>query len=585
MDFKTLKFLLGINRRGAPVLWPLFVASAWLAWLVSSAQPALTAWFVSSLVTSISAGSPPSWIPLACLVGAIAVEAVLWRVGDVLSTFSYAKCMSLAYRESFDAVLSRPAKFFEDELSGTLASRINQAASSLRWLDAHFSYGIPSAVMALVVTGLTLAYISPWLILVYVVWLILLATAIVLLNRWIDPFRDRRYATDSRLTGAISDILGGAVAVLALGVRAGQRRDVREKASDAATARKASGLRYDVTIAVLAFLNQAVIVSCFIFLFWKASRGEASVAESVLLVGTIGVFSNVSFGIRNVVLDMGETLSEARGLRELLENSTAPEPSVLPEISVPRGAIEFRDLSFGYVPERKVFDGLDLAVKPGERVALVGPSGAGKSTLIKLALRLYAPDAGSVLVDGNDVSKFDPDSLRRQVALVPQEPALFHRSIFENVALAREGATREMVEKALRAAHAWEIVERLPQGMDSVVGERGVKLSGGERQRVALARAFIRDAKIVLLDEPTSALDSVSERAIQTAMGELLKGRTSLTVAHRLSTVMRADRIVVLEHGKIAEQGTHAQLLEKGGLYAKLWNLQAGGMLGDVTEA
>ena len=253
-----------------------------------------------------------------------------------------------------------------------------------------------------------------------------------------------------------------------------------------------------------------------------------------------------------------------------------------PELKVTEGAIDFEHLSFAYrdaVAGESVFDDLTLHVAAGQRVGLVGKSGSGKTTLTKLLLRLDDVQGGRVLVDGQDVSRCTQQSLRRQVAYVPQEALLFHRSIRENIAYGRPNATDEQIREAARLANATEFIDRLPRGFDTMVGERGVKLSGGQRQRVAIARAILTDAPILVLDEATSALDSESEALVQEALENLMRGRTSIVVAHRLSTVAALDRIVVLADGEIVEDGTHAQLVEAGGEYASLWSRQTGAFL------
>ena len=270
---------------------------------------------------------------------------------------------------------------------------------------------------------------------------------------------------------------------------------------------------------------------------------------------------------------IGEILNVERQVRDLPGARPAPAFS---------GRIEFKSVRFGYQPDRPVLDGLDLVVESGQRAALVGVTGSGKSTLIGLIARMYDVNEGRVLVDGGDVRSYTLDSLRRQVSFVLQDAVLFHASVAQNIAYGRPGATRDDIVRAARLAHADEFITRMPQGYDTVIGERGDTLSGGQRQRIAIARAIVRDAPILLLDEPSASLDAESEELIFRGLTLLQQGRTSITIAHRLATVQRADVIFVLDGGRIAERGTHAELLAANGLYAGLYHRQF--RTGDAVE-
>ncbi len=258
----------------------------------------------------------------------------------------------------------------------------------------------------------------------------------------------------------------------------------------------------------------------------------------------------------------------------------APDAKTL---NVTRGEVRFDHVQFQYErATRPIFEDFSVSIRPGEKVALVGHSGGGKSTFVKLLMRLYDVNEGSITIDGQDVRSITQESLRNAIGLVPQDPILFHRTIAENISYGKPGATLEEIERAAKLAHAYEFIAVLPQKYDTLVGERGIKLSGGERQRIAIARAILADRPILVLDEATSSLDSLSEQYIQEALGTLMDGRTSIVIAHRLSTIKRADRILVIEHGKITEEGTHAELLKiPDGIYRQLYELQAGGFLGE----
>jgi ATP-binding cassette subfamily B protein len=279
--------------------------------------------------------------------------------------------------------------------------------------------------------------------------------------------------------------------------------------------------------------------------------------------------------------DLQRAAGASERLMELLHEVPAvaapADPLKLPQ--KPGGSIAFDDVTFRYPsrPDYKALNGFSLQVKQGEAVALVGPSGAGKSTTFQLLLRFFNVQGGSIRFDGIDIARLDPVDLRRHIAVVSQEPVIFSGSIRSNIAYGRDGASEEQIRRAADAAAATEFIDRLPQGFETLVGERGVTLSGGQRQRIAIARAILRDAPLLLLDEATSALDAENERLVQTALANLMVGRTTLVIAHRLATIQRLARIVVMDEGRVVADGSHAQLVAQGGLYARLASLQFSG--------
>ena len=334
--------------------------------------------------------------------------------------------------------------------------------------------------------------------------------------------------------------------------------------------------------SILTFFAIFTIFASVVAVLWFGSRDVLAGTMSAGTLGQFLLYSVFAAGALGALSEVWGELSQAAGAAERLTEILAEEPEIAaPAVPVAlpvpaRGRVAFEGVSFAY-PARADMPSLtelSFAVEPGETVAVVGPSGAGKSTVFSLILRYYDPQSGRICVDDVDIRNADPQDLRGRIAIVPQDVTIFAASVRDNIAFGRPDASQADVERAAQDALASEFIDRLPSGYETVVGERGVTLSGGQRQRIAIARAILRDAPILLLDEATSALDAESETLVQTALERLMKGRTTLVIAHRLATVLKADRIIVLDGGEIVEQGTHQQLVAQGGIYARLARLQ-----------
>ncbi|TIP03423.1 MAG: ATP-binding cassette domain-containing protein [Mesorhizobium sp.] len=332
----------------------------------------------------------------------------------------------------------------------------------------------------------------------------------------------------------------------------------------------------------LTFFAIFMVFSSVVAVLWFGSR---DVLAGTLSPGTLSQFllySVFAAGALGALSEVWSELSQAAGAAERLTEILAETPTIqrpVDPVALPataKGAISFDGVSFSYParPDRAAVHGLSFQVKPGETVAIVGPSGAGKSTVFSLILRFYDPESGRVAIDGVDLREADPAAIRQRIAIVPQDVTIFAASVRDNIGFGRQGAGDAEIEAAAKAALADEFIARLGKGYDSQVGERGVTLSGGQRQRIAIARAILRDAPILLLDEATSALDAESETLVQRALERLMRGRTTIVIAHRLATVLKADRILVMEGGRVVEEGTHQSLVAKGGTYARLAKLQ-----------
>ncbi|MEK9177967.1 MAG: ATP-binding cassette domain-containing protein, partial [Patescibacteria group bacterium] len=313
--------------------------------------------------------------------------------------------------------------------------------------------------------------------------------------------------------------------------------------------------------------------------YWQL--GLISIGTFVLIQAYYFSMADRLWNVSRVIRDVYEGYADAKEMVEILKlaHDVKDAPGAK-AILVPKGEIDWKDVTFAFNMTRSVLNGITLHIRNGEKVALVGPSGAGKSTFVRLLLRLYDIESGEITIDGQNIAHVTQDSLRHNISLVPQDPVLFHRTLLENIRYGRRDATDLEVIEAAKLAHCDDFIESLPNKYETYVGERGIKLSGGERQRVAIARAILKNAPVLILDEATSSLDSHSEMLIQDALDTLMKSKTTIVIAHRLSTIKKMDRIIVVDNGKIVEEGTHDTLAEKtNGLYAKLWSLQAGGFL------
>ncbi len=387
-------------------------------------------------------------------------------------------------------------------------------------------------------------------------------------------------AQDSVISGRLADVFSNISAVKFFSAREKEISSFKLYTDEGAK-RSQDSLYYagkiEIIQSIFSFIIQAVLLYVLIY-FWI--KGEISTGTLVIIQGYVVLILIRLWDLSNALTSFMKSAGDMNELIDIFELKQDIVDPINPEkLKMKEGKIVFDKISFKYQVGDEVLSSFNLDIQPGERVGIVGHSGAGKSTITRLLLRLNDVTNGSITIDGQDIINVTQDNLRSAISYVPQEPLLFHRSIKENISYGKPEASMEEIINVAKKAHAHEFISKLPHSYDTLVGERGVKLSGGERQRVAIARAMLKDSPILVLDEATSSLDSISESYIQDAFNELMKGKTTIVIAHRLSTIQKMDRIIVLDAGKIVEEGTHKELLEKKGFYAELWNHQTGGFL------
>jgi ATP-binding cassette subfamily B protein len=510
---------------------------------------------------------------------------VLWRIGMHFLNRLDALGIEHLYVVGLDELFAKDAAFFHDNFAGSLTKRVLSFASRFEQTADTLVFEVVGNFVPLAFGSVVLWRYDPWLVVLLLGMIAITAVAVVPIIRRRQALVDLREAANARVAGHVADSLTNMDTVRAF---AAERREAAEHRSRVAEAKRLSvrswdysNLRVDTVIAPMSVLTIGLGLLLAVVL---ATRGQG-VAAIVVVFSYYSSATRIMFEFSRIYRNLESAMTEAAQFTALVRTPPTVLDPVTPEpLRAGPAEIRFERVTFGYGGDKPLFDELDLAVPGGSRIGLVGRSGGGKSTLTKLLLRLTDIDGGRILIGGQDIRDLRQADLRGQIAYVPQDPAMFHRTLRENIAFARPAATEAEIRRAAEAAHVAEFVEALPDGYDTMVGERGVKLSGGQRQRVALARAILRDAPILLLDEATSALDSESEILVQEALWRLMEGRTALVVAHRLSTVAGMDRLVVLDRGRIVEQGTHHELLDAKGAYAKLWQHQSGGFLSEETS-
>jgi ATP-binding cassette subfamily B protein len=487
--------------------------------------------------------------------------------------------------DALGKLLEQDHEYFQDKLSGSLANKVEQLANSVPSILQTLSYGFFAQACALTIAFLTLARVSSLFACLSLVWALLFIAVAAFFSKRLAVLSSYWAETGSVITGRIVDVLANILSVRLFAAKQVEK-DLMRRPLDAAV--KAEQKVQWVFFWIWSYYGFSALLLQginFYLLYHGWQQGWVAVGDFALV---LGINSSVSHFVWTTAQD-GSKFVElygriAQALGVLQAPLTLRDKDDAQALAVTGGQISFAGVKFQYKDSPTAFCYPSLVINAGQKVGLVGYSGAGKSTFVNLLLRLYEVTEGQILIDSRDIKSVSQDSLHSNIALIPQDPSLFHRSIRENIWYGRASATEAEVCGAAKLAHAHEFITKLPFGYDTLVGERGIKLSGGQRQRVAIARAILQSAPILILDEATSQLDSLTEGEIQSSLQGFMQGKTAIVIAHRLSTVLCMDRILVFDGGRIAQDGSHEELLRIGGLYKKLWEAQLGGFLPEKNK-
>lgn len=508
----------------------------------------------------------------------------LWRVGLQFLSKMEVRGINALYNDAMIYLMEKDLAFFHDNFAGSLTKKVVGYAKNFEGLMDTFSMSIMTNVIPLFFVVYVLWRYSPWLVITLLVLVSLTFVALRPLIKRRQKLVAAREAASNVAAGHVADVLANMDTVRAFARESFELESHDKHVWHFTRMVKAAwdyhNTRIDAATSPFYIMTNTIGLALALMI---GGNGQ-TLAVVFITFSYYSSFTRVLWEFNRIYRNIENAITEGAQFTELLLDEPAITDSpVTRPFAVSEGKIELKNVDFKYHDSsgEHLFNRLNLEIKGGEKVALVGHSGGGKTTVTRLLLRFMDIDDGQILIDGQDIAKIKQDDLRSAIAYVPQEPAMFHRSLEDNIRYGKLDASDEDVRSAAKAAHADEFIQRLAQGYDTLVGERGVKLSGGQRQRIAIARAMLKNAPILILDEATSALDSESEKLIQDALWKLMQNRTALVIAHRLSTIQKMDRIVVLDQGEIVEQGSHKELLSTKGIYAKLWAHQSGGFLED----
>lgn len=525
----------------------------------------------------------PIFLAFFAIIALLIAEWFTRRLRDA-AIFRYTlRVMSDLTETGFKALANHSYSFFVNNFSGSLVKKVTRLPHAFRQLSDELILSVLPLIVTISGILFVLFLRHAFLGWVFTVWILLVVFFQISSARSKNSYRIDASVKDSQTVAVLSDSIGNDITIKLFSGQEYEETNIKKVVSEQEHARGKVWFFHEKTVTIQSAIGVIAEIALLYSAITLWQKGLITVGDFVLIQAYVMTAINRLWALNSMLRNFYDSLADAHEMIEIIELPVeVTDKKEAKNLFVSGGIIHFENVQFSFQKNQDVLNDFSLTIRGGEKVALVGPSGAGKSTIVKLLLRFYDRTDGSIKIDGQDIAEVTQASLRNEIAFVPQEPLLFHRTLLDNIRYGKRDATDEEVIRAAKLAHCHEFVEKFPEKYKTFVGERGVKLSGGERQRVAIARAILKNAPILVLDEATSSLDSESELFIQDALAILMQGKTVIVIAHRLSTIMKMDRIVVLENGKISALGTHEELIgEPGGLYKKLWEIQAGGFLSE----
>lgn len=504
-----------------------------------------------------------------------------WRIMEVGIVPVQGGGINLLEKRCFDVLKKQKFLFFENNFSGSLIKQANRFSRSFEIIIDWFLFQFYMNSLAIMMVFIILYQQQPRFALYFVAWVAVYLSWNIGFSVWKLKFDEAVAKADSKVGGAYSDAISNIFIVKSFVLEKSEQGRIDQASDQVYRRKKIAWILMFISFSVQGLMVFGIELSLVYLMIEKWRTGNFQVGEFVMFQSILLMLIERLWEFGRNLRNFFTALADSSEMTEVFRNEDLEiDPPTATEHTLSKGQIDFYNIDFAYADQQTLFRNFSLHIAAGEKIALVGESGSGKTSLTKLLFRFVEPQRGQILFDDIDSRDFTLASLRRQISLIPQQPELFHRSVRDNITLGADISDEELIAVAEKS-QSLEFIRRLPQEFETKVGERGVKLSGGEKQRIAIARAFLEDAPIVVLDEATSALDSLTEQQIQTAIFALLQHKTAIVIAHRLSTILRMDRIIVLEHGRIIEQGTHQQLLDKQGRYYQMWMHQKGDFLGE----